>query len=180
MKHMVSAALAFPAAAGWTADEPALPVESRLGNEQSSDGQRANSPHLPRPQRFTRSWPFQPTAVRLAAIHARTWLAAWRWAGDQDDALRVVTELVGNAVEHAADPPPGSAVELALFITEGEELLIDVSDPDPKFQGFETAVSANSSTGLGLVRVLAEDVTWGTPDIAKGKTVRVRMLPAAA
>ncbi|MBC9724977.1 hypothetical protein H8R17_08385 [Streptomyces sp. TRM68367] len=65
-------------------------------------------------------------------------------------------------------------------MTEDEELLIDVSDPAPKLPGFEAALSAGACTGLGMVRLLAEDITWGTPDIERGKTVRVRMLPAPA
>ncbi|MFF4051955.1 ATP-binding protein [Streptomyces chartreusis] len=174
---MVSAALPFPLADGRTTEAAAPPPGTRLGNAQEAGREGEEFLRLPWPRRFARHWPLQRTAVRLAAIHARTWLATWRWAGDQDDALRVVMELVSNAVEHVADPPPGPEVELVLSITEAEELLIDVSDPDPKFSGFEASLSAGASTGLGLVRVLAEDVAWGTPDIAKGKTVRVRMVP---
>jgi hypothetical protein len=175
---MVSAALPFQLTDGHTREDPALRAARRV--REGTDTRRLSDsalglPH--RPQRFARSWPLQPATIRLAAIHARTWLAIWRWLGDQDNALRILRELVENAVKHPQGPPPDAQVELVLRITEDDELLMDVSDPDPTFPRFEDAVLASASTGLGLVQQLAEDITWGTPDIARGKTVRARLLP---
>ncbi|MFD7769841.1 ATP-binding protein [Streptomyces sp. NPDC059787] len=129
-----------------------------------------------RPQRFARSWPLQPTAVQLARIHARTWLVMSRWAGDQDAALLAIHELVENGVKHPTESVEG-AVELGLLITEEEDLLIDVSDPDPKFADFDAAIAVEKTRGLGLVIALGGAITWGTPDPGRGKTVRVRMRP---
>ncbi|MFF4500352.1 ATP-binding protein [Streptomyces sp. NPDC001401] len=132
----------------------------------------------PRLRPFERKWPLRPTTVRLARVHARTWLAMSRWPGDQDEALLVVQEVVENGVKHPTHVPADGVIELVLCITEDDGLLIDVADPDPRFPGFNEVIIASPHTGLGRVRALGGEVTWGTPDVERGKTVRVRMRPA--
>ncbi|MCW8379836.1 ATP-binding protein [Streptomyces justiciae] len=182
MTHMVSAALAFPPAGARTVDAPEVgtPEEGETGPPAVDDLPR-------RPLRFERSWPLQRTADRLARIHSRTWLTTWRWSGDHDEAQLIVGVLVDNAVRHAATTVPEPDVGLVLQIAEDDELVVDVSDPDPKFEGFDEVVVAARAradsgvrlTGIPLVLGLGGDITWGIPDVGGGKTVRVRMRPAA-
>ncbi|KPI02990.1 hypothetical protein OK074_5140 [Actinobacteria bacterium OK074] len=96
------------------------------------------------------------------------------WAGQQADAVLVVAELVENVVDHVG-PYGDGEVRLALTITDEEVLLIDVTDPDPEFDGFHEAVSVQKATGLGLVRELGADISWSAPEDVEEKTVRVRM-----
>ncbi|WP_143569917.1 ATP-binding protein [Streptomyces acidiscabies] len=132
-------------------------------------------------QRFERSWPLEATAVQLARIHARTWLSTWSWEGDHDRALTVVGELVDNAVTHAEFRGEG-VVRLVLLVADSGELLIDVMDPDPDFPDFAQAVNSGSRTsGIGFVRGLGGEITWGVPDAGGGgKCVRVRLSPTPA
>lgn len=138
----------------------------------------ASMPGRPRrPQRFARSWPLQTTTVRLARVHARTWLTIGGWAGDQHAALLAIHELVENGVKHSLNASADDVVGLALLIAEDEDLLIDVSDPNPRFAEFDAATAGGRSTGLGLVIALGGSITWGTPDPDRGKTVRIRFRP---
>ncbi|MFC9502685.1 ATP-binding protein [Streptomyces sp. NPDC057002] len=169
VRQMVSVALAFPPAD----DEPIEAEEVKVTSWHTASGPLAR-----RPQNFARRWSLQRTAVRLARIHARTWLTTWRWAGDLDEALIVVVVLMDNAVKYAAAANAQGCVELALVLDEDENLVICVSDPNPKFEGFTEAVAAEKRSGLGLVRALGGEITWGTPDVDSGKTVQVRMQSA--
>jgi two-component sensor histidine kinase len=99
------------------------------------------------------------------------------WAGDQHAALLAIHELVENGVKHSVEASADGAVALVLLITEDEDLLIDVSDPNPKFAEFAAVTTTGRATGLGLVIALGGAITWGTPDPDHGKTVRVRLRP---
>lgn len=180
MTHMVSAALAFPAAGARTIEAPEIATPEEGETRQSADDELPRRPHL-----FERSWPLGRTADRLARIHARTWLTTWRWAGDHDEAQLIVGMLVDNAVRHTTITGSEPEVGLVLQITEDDELLVDVSDPDPKFEGFDEIVVAARTraesgvqlTGIPLVLGLGGEITWGIPDVGGGKTVRVRVKP---
>ena len=69
-------------------------------------------------------------------------------------------------------------VELALSVAEDGDLVIEVTDPDPHFPRLNEVINAGPATGLGHVRALTSEVTWGTPDAERGKTVRVRLRPS--
>ncbi|MFJ1529735.1 ATP-binding protein [Streptomyces mirabilis] len=118
----------------------------------------------------------ESNSIGLARIHTRTQLALMSWRGDQDDAVVVVHVLVENVLKHVA-PHCEGIVELGLTVTEDEELLVDVTDPDPTFDGFSQAAAAQSVTGLGALRALDGEITLSIPEDAKTKTVRVRLEP---
>ncbi|MGW0822538.1 ATP-binding protein [Streptomyces sp. NPDC002845] len=103
-----------------------------------------------RPQRWAGTWPMTLGAPRLARLHTRTRLTMTAWAGDQEAATAVVAELVHNAVRHVGT----GEVTLALSVAQDEDLLIEVSDSAPEFDGFDEAVAERKQTGLGLVRAL--------------------------
>ncbi|MGW4757529.1 ATP-binding protein [Streptomyces chartreusis] len=174
MTQMVRATLAFlPVVSGATEAFP-FPVE--LESPPQPETAAAAAPPLLPP--FARQWPLYPTTVRLARVHARTWLTMSRWPGDQDEALFIVQEVVENGVKHPTHVPADGVVELVLSVAEDGELTIEVTDPDPRFPRFNEVISTGPITGLGRVRALGGEVTWGTPDVERGKTVRVRLRPS--
>lgn len=128
-----------------------------------------------RPQRWEQKWPIASGTARLARLHAQTRLAVAAWPGDRTVALRVVTELVQNAVEHVG----AGEVLLVLFLDETEDLVLEVADQEPEFTDFQHAIAAQKQTGLSLVRALGGDVSLQTPPAGFGKSVRVVLHPLA-
>ncbi|MEU6349628.1 ATP-binding protein [Streptomyces sp. NPDC047072] len=177
MTQMVSAALTVVSAQMRATDAPALSVGPD-GDESVHDPSDSRPAFLHGLRPFVRGWPVHPTAVRLARVHARTWLTMSGWPGDRDEALQVVHEIVDNAVLHPVDVLDDGMVELALSLSEDGDLVIEVTDPDPRFPGFTDAVNAGPDTGLGRVRALGGEIAWGTPDAEHGKSVRVRLRPS--
>lgn len=91
--------------------------------------------------------------TRPAVANARHWLAetltAWNVSGEQaDDAVLALSEVVTNAVEHAAGDGH-STVTAALW--QGH-LRVTVSDPDPELH--EAASSDEHGRGLLVVQKL--------------------------
>lgn len=126
----------------------------------------------------TRNWfssyPLTPASARLARQHSRLRLAAWRWPGDLDDAVLVVSELVANAARHGK--VTGHHLWLRLALAEDDELIVDVSDPSREFPGFEggTTTPGEGGRGLLVVRQLAHELEWFLRD-GQGKTVRAKL-----
>ena len=128
-----------------------------------------------RPQRWEQGWPIASGTARLARLHAQTRLAMAAWAGDRTVALRVVTELVQNAVEHVG----AGEVLLVLVLDEQEDLVVEVADKGAEFTAFEHAIAAQKQTGLGLVRAFGGDVVLESPPAGFGKSLRVVLHPLA-
>ncbi|MFD9858318.1 ATP-binding protein [Streptomyces alboflavus] len=129
----------------------------------------------------TRNWfasyPLTPASARLARQHARCRLDAWRWQGDLDDAVLVVSELVANAARHGR--VVGHHLWLRLALAEDDALIVDVSDPRREFPRFEGGGVASGEGGRGLlvVRQLAHELEWFLRD-GQGKTVRAKLPPS--
>lgn len=126
-----------------------------------------------RPQTWAHSWPMHASVPRLARLHARTRLGLMAWSGHRAAAVRVVTEVVRNAVQHVGV----GMVSLTLSADEDDVLLVDVTDPTPGHDGLDDALAGGEGTGLCLVRRLGGEVSWFPDAEGAGKTVRVRMLP---
>jgi len=103
-----------------------------------------------------------------AAGRARGWLrgALIEWGLEDlvDDAMLVVTELVGNAVTHAASGP-----RVSISRTE-ESVRIEVTDrgdgtPEPQPH------DGMAEGGRGLVLIGAMSSAWGVEDVPDGKKV---------
>lgn len=174
MTQMVSAALVLPPVGGRTRDAPMLERDEKEGAVASG------SFYVPprRPQEFPlRSWPLQPASVRLARLHARTFLSVTEWGGDQEAAVRIVMELVDNAVQHVGPVHPQGQVTLGMTATEDDDLIIAVTDPGCWFDGFDGAEAAQKDSGLGLVRKLGGEMSWTISESGYTKTVRVLMKP---
>ncbi|MFE4621809.1 ATP-binding protein [Streptomyces mirabilis] len=122
--------------------------------------------------------PGASSAVTRARTIARSGLTVIGWRGDVHAAAEVVARLVDNAVSHGVTPDVADkGVSIRLRISEAGQLLIEVSDPNPKFLDFEGAIQREQGRGLWEVQRLHAEVTWfqnGT-----GKTVRATMTPGA-
>jgi anti-sigma regulatory factor (Ser/Thr protein kinase) len=123
-------------------------------------------------------YPVTLRSVRLARLQARRRLTMWEWAGDIDDAVLVVSELVANAVRHAR--VVGHEVSLWVAQLEDRGLVVEVSDPVRAFPEVaeiaEGASGPEEERGRGLLVVgeLAEEVGWFCrADV--GKTVSARL-----
>ncbi|MBA4866939.1 ATP-binding protein [Streptomyces sp. PSKA54] len=120
-------------------------------------------------------------SVGLARVHSRQRLTVWRWDGDIEDAVLIVSELTTNAVSHGrvADLP----MRLRLALLEDECLVIDVSDPVPAFPRFDEVIKAGPEDergrGLHLMRQFGGEVTWFLQE-SGGKTVRALLQPREA
>ncbi|WP_258528051.1 ATP-binding protein [Streptomyces sp. NBRC 110611] len=121
----------------------------------------------------------------LARREVAAQLALWglpRGSAVVDTALLVVSELVTNSVQHAADASPTVDVSLALG---GGELTVAVHDRHPRLpQPVEVPhLDGSGGWGLRLVKALAAEAGGQArmpPDAdGLGKTVTVRLpLPA--
>ncbi|GAA2575251.1 MULTISPECIES: ATP-binding protein [Streptomyces] len=90
-----------------------------------------------------------------------------------DDAVLVVSELVGNAVRHTTAGP-----DCLTIVIDGDQVVVAVHDPEPDggVHLSETAADplAESGRGLWLVQALAR--RWYVETTAVGKAV-VAVLP---
>jgi anti-sigma regulatory factor (Ser/Thr protein kinase) len=109
-----------------------------------------------------RSSPGAARAIVYALAHS------WGFAPRADDARLLVSELVTNAVQHAAGT---DAVELHVMRREEcmRIALVDGSVTRPTIRGLDPNVPA----GRGMVLVDAIADGWGTDDHAGGKSVWV-------
>ncbi|MEU5193680.1 ATP-binding protein [Streptomyces scabiei] len=168
--QMMSVGLGFPPAGARTIEAPALDAEPVKGRVDD-----ANELLVPiRPQSWMREWRIEACVPRLARLHARTRLGVMAWPGNRNAAVRIVTEVVQNAVDHGGK----GRVELILSADEDDVLFIDVTDPRPGHERLDEALAGSrDETGLGLVRHLGGEVSWFPAESGNGKTIRVRMLP---
>lgn len=116
--------------------------------------------------------PGQREPLAAARDRVRTVLAGV--APCVDDAVLVVSELVGNAVRHTTAGPDCLTIEL-----DGDQVVVAVHDPEPddgRVHLSETAADplAESGRGLWLVQTLAR--RWYVETTAVGKAV-VAVLP---
>lgn len=112
------------------------------------------------------SLPRDAVSLAIAREHVRVQLAEWSLPALIDAAVLVVSELAGNAVEHA-----GTGFELRLEVRGDTSLRIEVLDhgpgsPDPR----EPDLDSERGRGLHLVASLA--VSWGVEPVpGEGKIV---------
>ncbi len=114
--------------------------------------------------------PRQPQACSTARRTARLLLGTWAVTDHAllDDALVVVSELVGNAVRHGD-------VRLALDLQlDDAGLLVAVSDGARALPQQRTgSQDQESGRGLTIVEALAQE--WGTEQLPDGKRVWARL-----
>ncbi|ARQ69283.1 hypothetical protein CAG99_10760 [Streptomyces marincola] len=115
-----------------------------------------------------------PGAPSAARRTARLALHEWGLGHLADDVELCLSELVGNAVQHAKGKRGERFVVVALRCSE-RWLIVEVSDQDPTPPTLPAAQLplADSGRGLFIVRALA-DATWWAPRDEGGKTVLCR------
>jgi anti-sigma regulatory factor (Ser/Thr protein kinase) len=122
------------------------------------------------------SWPAEAACVPVARAMVRDLLRADDTADLLDDALLLVSELVGNVVLHV-----GGTVEVTATLS-GSGLLLEVTDDSaatPLLRSFSS--TASTGRGLRLVHSLsAEHGARSRDDGRVGKTVWVRLDTASS
>ncbi|MBP5937160.1 ATP-binding protein [Streptomyces sp. LBUM 1476] len=113
------------------------------------------------------TFPADPGAVRGARAVVRGQLRGWRLEGVSDVAVLLVSELVTNALRHAAGP---IRVRLIRPAGLGDVLVVEVSDPLPD-PPRERAARPEDEGGRGLQLLASAANRWGTRPDASGKTV---------
>jgi two-component sensor histidine kinase len=101
----------------------------------------------------------RPASVRAARRMVAAVLEADRFSGDRDTVLLLVSELVTNAVRHAATP-----FDVTVLV-EGPAVTVAVVDHDrshlPRVQN--PTPEATSGRGLRIVQALSS--SWGTESL---------------
>ncbi|MBZ6253595.1 ATP-binding protein [Streptomyces olivaceus] len=121
--------------------------------------------------------PPDSTAVTIARVSGRTKLTLLDWPGNGHAAIAVLSSLVDNAVAYGLTGAPGQSLSARLGVTEARELVIDVTDPNPKFPNFVEAVDGTIGRGLWNARQHGARLTWFVASDFEGKTVRATLQP---
>jgi anti-sigma regulatory factor (Ser/Thr protein kinase) len=108
-----------------------------------------------------------PQAAGIAREATRDALESWGLSQVADDAILLVSELVGNAIRHAFND--GSDLELGLAVS-GTVLRIEVCDADPQCPQPRSPTEFDDS-GFGFVLVQELASQWGVTQIGNGKAV---------
>lgn len=134
-----------------------LDLLESLGRSRGDDVRRLALPHDPEAAGRAREW-------------VRTALRDWGLEHLADDALLVVSELVGNAVTHAA-----SECEVSVSRGEGSVRIevVDRGRGTPEPQPHDDL--AEGGRGLVLIGVLSS--AWGVDDTPGGKRVWAEIIP---
>jgi len=111
--------------------------------------------------------PAAAMAASIARDTARRALDSWGLNHVTEDAVLLVSELVGNAVRHATND--GSDLELELA-SAGTVLRIEVRDADPR-SPHPRAPAGLDESGFGFVLVEALASEWGVTQTGTGKAV---------
>jgi anti-sigma regulatory factor (Ser/Thr protein kinase) len=114
--------------------------------------------------------PSDASAVRLARQITRDALAAWQLGQLEESAVLLVSELITNAVRHAADT---GAIGLELAST-GTQLRMEIQDGDPSWREMDSLADCDES-GYGFLLVDSLADRWGLRRVCAGKAVWVEL-----
>lgn len=111
-----------------------------------------------------------PRALSAARLDARALCHRHHVeAGRADDFVLVVSELVGNALQHGRAP---SRYDVSL---DAGDLLVTVDDARPEGPGRPASAATDAERGRGLALVEALARLWGWLPTASGKRVWARV-----
>jgi CheY-like chemotaxis protein/anti-sigma regulatory factor (Ser/Thr protein kinase) len=117
------------------------------------------------------SLPRDPASLAVAREHVRSQLHAWGLPSLVDAAVLVVSELGGNAVEHAR-----TGFDLRLQVRQGRAVRVEVLDHGPGSPDLR-APDTTSERGRGLLLVSQLTASWGVETISgNGKRVWAELL----
>jgi serine phosphatase RsbU (regulator of sigma subunit)/anti-sigma regulatory factor (Ser/Thr protein kinase) len=111
-----------------------------------------------------------PQSASVARAAVRDLLGPLRLSAESVELL--VSELVGNAVRHAA----GATVVLRAAVTQGR-VRVEVQDASPRLPGAAGAPSWEQENGRGLQLVEAIAQRWGTEPVPGGKYLWFEISP---
>jgi anti-sigma regulatory factor (Ser/Thr protein kinase) len=153
-------------------------------NEQRPRGGTAPGTEIPGVAHSRLDLALSPSAVRWGRAHVEDVLAKWGVAeAVVGDAVVIASELLSNAVEHAAPMPstangrPGVAqCGLLLWLTD-RGLTVAVYDGDRRPPVLRVVPPADAERGRGLLLVQTLSETWGYnyPTPRSGKLVYARL-----
>lgn len=116
-----------------------------------------------------------PFAARCVASARRAMVADLTAAGVPrrlvDDAVLVVSELLGNAVRHARPLPDPARMEVSWAVTDVATVRVEVTDGGALTfpQAARPGLGATGGRGLAIVEELAD--SWGVTEHGDGCTV---------
>ncbi|MCG8971770.1 ATP-binding protein [Streptomyces sp. CL12-4] len=118
------------------------------------------------------------SASTHARITGRSRLTMLNWPGNAHAATEVLGFLVENAAAHGlTQGKTGQTLTARLGVTEANELIIDVTDPNPRFPNFADAVDGTVGRGLWQARQFGAHLSWFVASGFEGKTVRAILKP---
>lgn len=117
-------------------------------------------------RRCEQRFPCDPTSVTAARWFIRQTLSEWSLSQLGDDAALAVSELVANAVRHAA-------TDVMVSVVADERVTISVSDDEPAVHSplLRHAAGHLPESGRGLHIIAAISSDWGIRSHATGKVV---------
>lgn len=119
--------------------------------------------------------PFAASSVSLARQQLRRWMAAQDVPSDRIDEARVVlSELVGNAVRHAAPLPDGSL--LVTWCTDRGRLRLSVTDGGARSRPHTVQAPPSALSGRGMLIVETLAHSWWV-DSSRQRTTVHALLP---
>ncbi|MEU9355023.1 ATP-binding protein [Streptomyces griseoloalbus] len=122
--------------------------------------------------------PPDSSAVTIARVSGRTKLTMLDWHGNGHAAIAVLGTLVDNAVAYGLTPgKTRQSLSARLGVTEAQQLIIDVTDPNPLFPNFAEAVDGTIGRGLWNARQHGARLSWFVASDFEGKTVRATFQP---
>jgi serine/threonine-protein kinase RsbW len=122
----------------------------------------------PAPERGEIVLPAEPRAAGAARIVLRHWLRGHAPAAVVDDALQVISELVGNSLRHAG-LAPDEVIRLGIEVGPGR-IRLEVEDPGSAGAIAPRHPDFTHGGGFGLNIVLALTTRWG---VLRDHTTRV-------
>jgi anti-sigma regulatory factor (Ser/Thr protein kinase) len=150
-----------PATAGGRHDGPAAPASARQAHGPGRAGQPAASRMLVP----------QPESVKDARDFTRVTLSRWGMTAVCDDAQLVVSELVTNALRHAAPGSDGDAPAIGLrLMARAPYLVCMVTDPSREMP-LRRDPGPLDTTGRGLHVIESCSRRWGWRLVDEGKVV---------
>jgi anti-sigma regulatory factor (Ser/Thr protein kinase) len=153
------------------------PVSDQTSGEDALSALRSGAVH--RRDDLTMGLEPAPASIKIARDRTADILAAWELDGQIADATLVVSELVTNALRHAA--PADARIEwtiLLRLVRHGRQVMCLVADPSDRPPMLtEVDLAGESGRGLQLVAACSRRWDWVRRRRRPGKWVWALLLP---
>lgn len=146
----------------------------RLSPDESTAPELGRVGSAPVVESLQAELPGDPTAVGVGREWARGVCIPLGWNGSDLRAGEVAAHLVSNAVRHGLPCTglPQSHLLLRAAVTEGGDLVLDVTDHNPRFPDFDETGRVGSGRGMRRFARLDVRLSWFPCPDGLGKTVR--------